>query len=655
MAPLRMALPLNASRNNRSLFVGQASLRGKPFPALFILSFVTFLLFLEMAVPDNAIPAQRGIWKGIKIAAHSSKTNRARRVRCYRRHLLSYVKLDSVSKFDIEKTAVHMARNPTKKGARADVRYRPRKSRPSLINTKPTPYTANLQSFEGAPPEYTALPCPEVMEILQSEKVMAVLRALQGKPNEGALAMLNNDAIVLHQISRMENYAQTLNDSIALKIVKRLKLALETHGKAAELNPLHSFEIIQNQWNLLQEQNYMKILQAKTNQLKMLYFRMKKLGSSNDELMNPDLWERYDVFKDLPKTDFVEKYIMAHSKEWSYRGNESTEAAVVNALKKTGMLIEGRMGGLIVNYSRLTELRGNNETLQELVSIKDFYFKNIYPDYEIVLEPRRLEGFLQAEYRKHSLVEDLLSIFKKWVCDGSKMKTSENTSKSLEGYKILSEWKSLPKKTRKRVTAKYHNATISKMLAVRRNKKEKLPSPAELLAPTEKCLYIYSPSNAISPVFGVPLCETPPQVNTLKILASEPSIRKPMPSLKKPPMQTASKPVEDTTLSPKKDVEDVDMNFTPSESVSDGHDGYSSPSAQVVVYDDATYVKDEFIHSLLGEIPKMTSERASQLWNNVKMIGKVVVAQFSDISTAECVAMQLRRGTPKIWADVEEL
>ncbi|CDJ57152.1 hypothetical protein, conserved [Eimeria maxima] len=76
------------------------------------------------------------------------------------------------------------AHHPRKKGAKHWNRTRPKKRRPSSINSKPTPYQKDPTDFVNAPPEYIAIPDEEGLKALRAEPLQQLLLLLQQQQQE---------------------------------------------------------------------------------------------------------------------------------------------------------------------------------------------------------------------------------------------------------------------------------------------------------------------------------------------------------------------------------------------------------------------------------------------------------------------------------------
>eukprot|EP00922_Rhytidocystis_sp_ex-Travisia-forbesii_P023203 GHVS01034074.1.p1 GENE.GHVS01034074.1~~GHVS01034074.1.p1 ORF type:complete len:1694 (-),score=335.31 GHVS01034074.1:50-5131(-) len=207
--------------------------------------------------------------------------------------------------------------NPQFKKTKKLVIWRPKRTRLSDLYHSPPPQMPNLFDYEGCPPEYTALPLLEVLDMLYRGDLFQLCSLLQGPPDvvgirnliehtgtdvkgylerqsrkepdepsadakegfeKGGEEDVSKD--LLQQIDAIEELGIEKSDPIAISIANRLRLAVLSCGTDPVLDPREPLYEIEREWAEKEEKKLQRLVVHAFMHLKDLAIRLScEVGS----------------------------------------------------------------------------------------------------------------------------------------------------------------------------------------------------------------------------------------------------------------------------------------------------------------------------------------------------------------------------------------
>ncbi|CAD2084631.1 conserved Plasmodium protein, unknown function [Plasmodium vinckei lentum] len=327
-----------------------------------------------------------------------------------------------------------------------------------------------------------------------------------------------------------------------------------------------------------------------------------------------------------------------------------------------------------IDLNKIDDIKNDKNSLlyKKVYAMRDYFYNLIYDNYKPNLDIYELETFVDAEYRTYSYKKDLDLLFKHWVLNENKqLPTIQFAKKDVE----LARTRLISKRKRKilefdQLLYERHGKIQKELQHDQSNEVTNDPTSTKVGDETEK--------EELNDK-----CQNKLIKKSISCLIKW-NVRSENDSNKKNKQND-----NDNNYNDEYDEED-NMDFTEDEENEDNEDidftdfdksdikneeiksygfcdedletyetdnttpFYNMKFAKLVIYDD-NYNEKSFVDTLMRYIQSCDFQRASDIYNSLKVKGKVDTLYFKNYERAENIAFLLRQSPEKIVVDVELL
>ncbi|VEV54671.1 conserved Plasmodium protein, unknown function [Plasmodium vinckei vinckei] len=325
-----------------------------------------------------------------------------------------------------------------------------------------------------------------------------------------------------------------------------------------------------------------------------------------------------------------------------------------------------------IDLNKIDDIKNDKDSLlyKKIYAMRDYFYNLIYDNYKPNLDIYELETFVDAEYRTYSYKKDLDLLFKHWVLNENKqLPTIQFAKKDVE----LAKTRLISKRKRKilefdQLVYERHGKIQKELQHDQPNEVDNDPTSTKVSEETERD----KPNDK---------CQNKLIKKSISCLIKW-KVRSENDSNKKNKQN-------DNNYNDEYD-EDDNMDFTEEDENEDNEDTdfidfdksdikneeiksygfcdedletyetdnttpfYNMKFAKLVIYDD-NYNEKSFIDTLMRYIQSCDFQRATDIYNSLKVKGKVDTLYFKNYERAENIAFLLRQSSEKIVVDVELL
>lgn len=382
------------------------------------------------------------------------------------------------------------ARRRRLKGARQYHRNRPKKTTPAKIYPSPTLYYGNIQDYFGAPREYFAIPCNQALDVLNGPAMSQLIGIIKKGTTADELVKHYNAnkgffTDLLVELQRLRDIAEGQN----CDVTRDLAIYFERVINHPEENPHfvdrgYSLKRLQEFWRRREFSRYRALFKHTYWRMREIAVKVAYTGITLMNFNNPKLWWRYGVFKGLPRSTMVDKYLSKHKvaltsniREFYFIDTETQDVRctldegidncqrtpiekldqrvidrMASDLKDLGLFPNGEWHTM--NMSRIDEMQRefSSEDSQRAYAIRDFYLTHTYPGYEVKGDPIYLESFVNHKYRTKTLERDLGVKYANWVKSGARRPNLKPVGLK---YQQLAIWKGLSRNKRRMLVQEF--------------------------------------------------------------------------------------------------------------------------------------------------------------------------------------------------------